>query len=59
MRPLLYLRGFSSGDFVPALSAFFGSEAGLSASTASRLTEAWQAEWERWQRQSLVGTDYV
>ena len=30
--PLLYLHGLSSGDFVPALEAFFGSKAGLSAS---------------------------
>ena len=29
--PLLYLHGLSSGDFVPALEEFFGSEAGLSA----------------------------
>ena len=50
--PLLYLRGLSTGDFVPALSAFFGSEAGLSASTVSSLTEAWQAEHERWRRRS-------
>ena len=40
--PLLYLRGLSTGDFVPALSAFFGSETGLSASAVSRLTEAWR-----------------
>ena len=57
--PLLYLRGLSTGDFVPALSAFFGSEAGLSASTVSRLTEAWQAEHERWRRRSLAAVDYV
>ena len=29
--PLLYLHGLSTGDFVPALEAFFGSAAGLSA----------------------------
>ena len=57
--PLLYLRGLSTGDFVPALSAFFGSEAGLSASTVQRLTEAWQAEHDRWQRRSLAAVDYV
>ena len=37
--PLLYLHGLSSGDFVPALEEFFGSQAGLSASTITRLTE--------------------
>ena len=57
--PLLYLRGLSTGDFVPALSAFFGSEAGLSASTVSRLSEAWQVEHERWRRRSLAAVDYV
>jgi putative transposase len=36
--PLLYLHGLSSGDFVPALQEFFGTEAGLSASTVARLT---------------------
>ena len=44
---------------MPALSAFFGSEAGLSASTVQRLTEAWQAEHDRWQRRSLAAVDYV
>ncbi len=57
--PLLYLRELSTGDFLPALSAFFGSEAGLSASAVGRLTEAWQAEHERWQGRSLAGIDYV
>ena len=28
--PLLYLHGLSTGDFEPALEAFFGSAAGLS-----------------------------
>ena len=57
--PLLYLRGLSTGDFVPALAAFFGSEAGLSASTVSRLSEAWQGEHERWRSRSLGEVDYV
>jgi putative transposase len=37
--PLLYLHGLSSGDFVPASQEFFDSEAGLSDSTVTRLTE--------------------
>ena len=57
--PLLYLRGLSTGDFAPALAGFFGSEAGLSASTVNRLTEAWQAEHERWSTRDLSGVDYV
>jgi hypothetical protein len=36
--PMLYLCGISTKDFVPALGEFFGSEAGLSASTVQRLT---------------------
>jgi putative transposase len=57
--PVLYLRGLSTGDFVPALGEFFGSGAGLSASTVARLTEAWQDERERWAGRDLSGTDYV
>lgn len=57
--PILYLRGLSTGDFAPALGEFFGSEAGLSASTVNRLTEAWQAEHEEWTTRDLSGVDYV
>jgi transposase-like protein len=57
--PVLYLRGLSTGDFAPALGEFFGSGAGLSASTVSRLTESWQDERERWADRDLSGTDYV
>ena len=38
VRPLLYLHGLSSGDFVPALGQFLGTGAGLSSSTVTRLT---------------------
>ncbi len=57
--PVLYLRGLSTGDFAPALEGFFGSDAGLSASTVNRLTEAWQAEHERWSTRELSSVDYV
>lgn len=57
--PVLYLRGLSTGDFAPALASFFGSDAGLSASTVNRLTEAWQAEHERWSTRDLSTVDYV
>jgi transposase-like protein len=57
--PILYLRGLSTGDFAPALQAFFGSEAGLSASSICRLTEAWQTEHEQWSERSLRDVDYV
>jgi transposase-like protein len=57
--PILYLRGLSTGDFAPALADFFGADAGLSASTISRLTVAWQAEHERWMGHDLSALDYV
>ncbi len=57
--PLLYLHGLSSGDFVPALEEFFGSEAGLSASTITRLTEQWQQEREHFMDRDLCERDYV
>lgn len=57
--PVLYLRGLSTGDFAPALEGFFGSDAGLSSSTISRLTEAWQTEHARWAQRDLSDVDYV
>ena len=57
--PVLYLRGLSTGDFAPALAGFLGSDAGLSASTISRLTEAWQAEHAEWTERDLSDRDYV
>jgi transposase-like protein len=57
--PLLYLHGLSSGDFVPALEEFFGSEAGLSAASITRLTEHWQQERQLFIGRDLYTTDYV
>lgn len=57
--PVLYLRGLSTGDFAPALAGFFGTDAGLSASTVNRLTVAWQAEHARWSARDLSQVDYV
>jgi putative transposase len=57
--PLLYLHGLSSMDFVPALEAFFGAAAGLSASVVTRLTTQWQAEREAFAKRSLADRDYV
>jgi putative transposase len=57
--PLLYLHGLSSGDFVPALEEFFGTGAGLSAATVTRLTERWQSERESFMRRDLSRRDYV
>jgi transposase-like protein len=57
--PLLYLHGLSTGDFAPALAEFFGSGAGLSASTIGRLAEQWQAEHAAFSRRDLSERDYV
>jgi putative transposase len=57
--PLLYLHGLSTGDFSPALEAFFGSAAGLSASVITRLVAQWQADYEAFSRRDLADRDYV
>ena len=57
--PVLYLRGLSTGDFAPAFSEFFGTDAGLSASTISRLLDTWTAEYAAFGTQDLSGEDFV
>jgi transposase-like protein len=57
--PLMYLHGMSSGDFAPALTEFFGSAAGLSASVITRLTAQWQAEQRAFAERRLDDVDYV
>jgi transposase-like protein len=57
--PLLYLHGLSTGDFVPALEAFFGSSVGLSAAAVGRLLVAWQAEYQAFAGRDLTDRDYV
>jgi putative transposase len=57
--PLLYLHGLSTGDFVPALEAFFGSAAGLSAAAVGRLLASWQADYQAFCQRDLSDRDYV
>jgi len=58
--PVLYLRGVSTGDMLPALEALVGKSAkGLSASSVTRLTEQWTSEWEEWRKRDLTGQEYV
>lgn len=57
--PLLYLHGLSSKDFVPALTEFFGTDAGLSAAAITRLTASWAAEHEAFGARDLSEVDYV
>jgi putative transposase len=57
--PLLYLHGLSTGDFAPALQEFFGTGAGMSPASITRLSEQWRAEREAFERRDLSGVDYV
>lgn len=58
--PWLYLKGVSTGDFSEALAALLGKDApGLSASTISRLKDAWSEELKEWHQRSLKGKEYV
>ena len=58
--PILYLRGISMGDFQEALAALLGKDApNLSTSVVARLRDAWQVEYERWQRRDLSARHYV
>ena len=58
--PILYLRGLSTGDFQEALLALLGQDAPhLSPSVITRLTGAWQAEYEHWQARDLSTRRYV
>ena len=47
------------GTSPPALAGFLGTDAGLSASTISRLTETWQTEHAQWETRDLSDRDYV
>jgi transposase-like protein len=58
--PILYLRGLSTGDFKEGLAALLGEEAsGLSPTAITRLTAAWQADYEAFQKRDLSDRDYV
>jgi putative transposase len=58
--PVLYLKGVSTGDFEEALIALLGKDAGgLSASTISRLKEAWAEEHAHWTKRDLSTKRYV
>jgi putative transposase len=57
--PLLYLHGLSTGDFVPALEAFFGSAAGRSAAAVGRLLAGWQADYQAFCGRDLADRDFV
>jgi transposase-like protein len=52
--PVFYLRGWSTGDFTPALSELFGEEAkGFSPAQIVRMKAAWEAEYQAWKERDL------
>jgi transposase-like protein len=58
--PILYLRGLSTGDFKEGLAALLGEEAaGLSPTAITRLTAAWQADYDAFKQRDLSDRDYV
>jgi len=58
--PILYLRGVSTGDFQEALTALLGKDApNLSSAVISRLTAAWQVDYDAWQKRDLSARRYV
>jgi transposase-like protein len=58
--PILYLRGVSTGDFQEALAALLGKDApNLSSAVISRLTSAWQVDYDAWQKRDLSARRYV
>ena len=57
---ILYLRGLSTGDFKEGLAALLGDDAsGLSPTAITRLTAAWRADYEAFQKRDLSDRDYV
>ncbi len=58
--PWLYLKGISTGDFSDALVSILGENSkGFSANTVVRLKEAWQEDYEVWNKRSFSESEYV
>ncbi len=58
--PWLYLKGISSGEFQPALSALLGASApNLSGDTILRLRKVWREELDVFERRDLSARHYV
>jgi len=57
--PWLYLKGISTGEMGDALVHLGFDGSGLSATSVTRMTEAWQGEYEDWNKRSLAGRHYV
>jgi len=57
--PWLYLKGISTGEMSDALVHLGFDGAGLSATSVTRMTEAWQEQYQQWNKRDLVGKHYV
>jgi putative transposase len=58
--PWLYLKGISTGEMGPALTALLGPKAtGFSAKTVARLKTQWGAEYDTWRQSDLGRDDWV
>ncbi len=57
--PWLYLKGISTGEMSDALKHLGFDGTGLSAASVTRMTEAWQGEFEDWSKRDLTGKRYV
>ena len=55
----LFIEGLATRDFEPALRLLLGSDAPLSASVISRLTQRFREQYEAFDRQDLQGTTFV
>jgi transposase-like protein len=57
--PWLYLKGISTGDMCDALVHLGFDGRGLSPASVTRMTEAWQGEYDGWSKRDLTGKRYV
>jgi transposase-like protein len=57
--PWLYLKGISTGEMSDALVHLGFDGTGLSATSVTRMLEAWQDEYEDWSKRDLTGRHYV
>ena len=57
--PWLYLKGISTGERSDALVHLGFDGSGLSATSVTRMTEAWQGEYDDWSQRSLAGKHYA
>jgi len=57
--PWLYLKGISTGEMGDALVHLGFDGSGLSATSVTRMTEAWQHEYADWSKRDLTGKHYV